>query len=279
MKLELWVYRLLLQAYPKDFRLEFKHEMLQVFRLEFENAKLEKRTLMFWVSVLMDCFCGATREQFFRKGERMNWFVKFCGFSSLILAISFFVETIFRMFHTPGISTANFSQVLLVPRIAFIFLASLGIFGALPAQKNPWEWLGIGSFCLVVALQVFFQATNENSYLYNLTNFVFLAGFLALILARVRFQSTGLDWSDVPQVSKSLMVMIICFSLGLYASTISAPVFETLHYLRGFTRSSTIENRGDIISTLCLSIAYCALSFGIWRSKPTQPNTPNLISG
>ncbi len=42
MKLELWVYKLMLQAYPKDFRLEFGHEMLQVFKLQFEAAKLAK---------------------------------------------------------------------------------------------------------------------------------------------------------------------------------------------------------------------------------------------
>jgi hypothetical protein len=35
MKLELWVYKLLLQAYPKDFKLEFETEMLQVFKLQY----------------------------------------------------------------------------------------------------------------------------------------------------------------------------------------------------------------------------------------------------
>ncbi len=72
MKLEFWVYKLLLQAYPKDFRLEFGNEMLQVFRLELKHAKLERRMLMFWVSAFMDCVCGTTREWFFRKDTGMK---------------------------------------------------------------------------------------------------------------------------------------------------------------------------------------------------------------
>jgi Clp amino terminal domain, pathogenicity island component len=62
MKLELWIYRLLLQAYPKDFRLDFGEEMLQVFRLEHKAAKLEKRMLSFWFCTVKDIVFGAIRE-------------------------------------------------------------------------------------------------------------------------------------------------------------------------------------------------------------------------
>lgn len=76
MKLELWVYKLLLQAYPKDFRLEFGHEMLQVFRLQFEDAKLEKRILTFWFRTVKDIFLSAFRERT-QKQRKSNMVIRY----------------------------------------------------------------------------------------------------------------------------------------------------------------------------------------------------------
>ncbi len=67
MKLELWVYKLMLQAYPKDFKLEFGNEMLQVFKPQLEDAKLEKRMISFWLytvkDILLGAFCEHTQRQ------------------------------------------------------------------------------------------------------------------------------------------------------------------------------------------------------------------------
>jgi Clp amino terminal domain, pathogenicity island component len=55
-------YKFLLRAYPKDFRLEFESEMLQVFRLQHKAAKLERRMLSFWFCTVKDIVFGAIRE-------------------------------------------------------------------------------------------------------------------------------------------------------------------------------------------------------------------------
>ncbi len=55
-------YRFLLRAYPKDFRLEFETEMLQVFKPQLEDAKLEKRIFSFWFRTVTDTFISAFRE-------------------------------------------------------------------------------------------------------------------------------------------------------------------------------------------------------------------------
>lgn len=55
-------YKFLLRVYPKDFRLEFETEMLQVFRLEHKAAKLERRIISFWFCTVMDTFSSVLRE-------------------------------------------------------------------------------------------------------------------------------------------------------------------------------------------------------------------------
>jgi hypothetical protein len=62
MKLEIRIYGWLLKAYPTSFRLEFETEMLQVFKLQNMQARLEKRLLSFWFSVVKDIFLSAIRE-------------------------------------------------------------------------------------------------------------------------------------------------------------------------------------------------------------------------
>ena len=56
-------YKLLLRVYPKDFRLEFETEMLQVFRIQLERAQLEKRVFSFWFCTFKDTFVSAVRER------------------------------------------------------------------------------------------------------------------------------------------------------------------------------------------------------------------------
>ena len=55
-------YKLLLRAYPKDFRLEFETELLQVFRLQHHQAKLENRIFAFWFRTLNDTLSSIIRE-------------------------------------------------------------------------------------------------------------------------------------------------------------------------------------------------------------------------
>ncbi len=279
MKLETRIYGWLLKAYPKAFRLEFETEMLQVFRLEIKNVQLEKRALLFWIATVFDCLRGVAREWFFGKGERMNWFVKFCGLSSLIFASSLFADAGFRMFHRPGHITADFSSTIFNISGGLILFTAIGIFLTLPKRKTRLEWFGIGATCVSVIIQnLFAMFGNHDLEANNRFGFLFLIGYLAICFARVRFHNTSLDWSEMPKISRSLLVVMLFFVLAINASSIFAPVFEALHYLGGLTNKNVIYNRGDIISSILMGLAFVALAFGIWRSKPSQTSTPNLIS-
>ncbi len=62
MKLETRIYGWLLRAYPKEFRLDFETEMLQVFRVQLEVAKLERQVFSFWLHTLKDTLFSIIRE-------------------------------------------------------------------------------------------------------------------------------------------------------------------------------------------------------------------------
>ncbi|HJT66117.1 MAG TPA: hypothetical protein VJ749_06670 [Pyrinomonadaceae bacterium] len=59
------IYRLLLAAYPSDFRREYGDSMLQVFRDSYRDAAVRQRrlaTLDFWLAILRDLVVTASRQ-------------------------------------------------------------------------------------------------------------------------------------------------------------------------------------------------------------------------
>jgi hypothetical protein len=274
MKLELWVYKLMLQAYPKDFRLEFGHEMLQVFRLELKHAKLERRTLMFWVSVFMDCICGGAREQFSRKGERMGWLQKIAILFNLLFVFWSILSLISLLFNFQSPLSFTFQSPMenIMHMFGFsgIFFIYIGIFLSLPFVKNRMEWFGIIISATVIILgtlnaifNVVPEVTSDNTLLVNIFGLFYAAGFLLIIFARVKFRNKKIITAEIPIISKFLIVYFL--------AKFVLPYFNFL--LGQYNNSNNIY-----FLVLTNLLGDSAIAYGIWRSIPTQPNTPTLIS-
>ncbi len=268
MKLETRVYGWLLRAYPKAFRLEFGQEMLQVFKLQFENAQLEKRTLLFWISTVFDCVSSVIREQFFRKSESMNWWQKLGGLSSFVVACTCFTLSISNLLRNPGRAMPDFLETFFAINFLICFpLILIGVFRALPSQKNRLEWFGIFIICsdLLLGILCYFLGIlypQIGEYL----SYIFLVSLLAISLARVKINQHGLLWSEIPNVSRALIFMLLSSWLAINVHSFIDPFYRVFN------------GRGDIISPIFMALGFVTLALGIWHSKPSQPSTPNLIS-
>jgi hypothetical protein len=270
MKLELWVYKWLLQAYPKEFRLEFGHEMLQVFKLELKHAKLERRTLMFWVSAFIDCVWGGTRERFFRKGENMNWLRKLGAISSFLFAVEILASIILRLLQSNFLTSLTYFdlETKILPSVhrGLFALLGIGIILALPAKKNRVELFGIGAFsigwmyCAVILLSYSPDDPNLNMTVIGIFSALLTIGIFAMIFARVKFVQGKITWSELPPVARALIVLTLCNWLLPNALVV---LF-------------TWNTYSNLMATINV-IGWMALGFGIWNSKPLKPSTPNLI--
>lgn len=270
MKLELWVYKMLLQAYPKDFRLEFETEMLQVFRLQIEDAKLEQRTLMFWVSVLMDCVCNATRERFSGKGENMNWLQRLAVFFSLLFAFEGLLELISKLLHFETLLTFISPNPIEIWLNMFyfvgIFSIYLGMFASLPKKRNFMEHLSISTLIVFFILTILPRILKNSSSWIDGDNIfsiiIFVIGFLGIAFARIKIENRGVNFSEIPFISKifSIYFLISFLIPAIMMSLLSNNSISNLSYLFVF------------ISLL----GYLVIAFGIWRSNQTNPSTPNL---
>jgi hypothetical protein len=272
MKLELWIYRLMLQAYPKDFRLDFGHEMLQVFKLELKHAKLERRTLMFWVSALADCVFGATREQFFRRGESMNWLRKIAIFSSLLIVFQSLNILLMGVFHFQNL----FLPSLIIPIGKYLpilsFLAMsltfIGVFLSLSEEKNKLEQFGT-ILLTMIFLTRFLEIFNILILKFNgkdlLISFTYVISISLVVFARLKISNGKLDFSKIPMIAKFLVAYFLLEFIFPYLIIFLTPNDQSYQNLSYFF-------------SLASFFAYLALAFGIWRSIPTQSNTSNLIS-
>src|SRR5689334_23043295 len=66
------IYRLLLAAYPADFRHEYGQSMLQVFRDSYRDASVRQgklATINFWLAILRDLIVSASRQHIENAGE------------------------------------------------------------------------------------------------------------------------------------------------------------------------------------------------------------------
>ena len=71
-KLSCRIYRLLLAAYPADFRREYGDSMLQVFRDSYRDASVRQAKLArfdFWLAILRDLVVTASRQHIENVGE------------------------------------------------------------------------------------------------------------------------------------------------------------------------------------------------------------------
>lgn len=273
MKLEHWFYKLLLRAYPKDFRLEFGHEMMQIFQLELRDAKLERRTLMFWISAFVDCLCGATRESFFGKGANMNWLRKLGAISSLLFAFESLASIILRLLHSDFLTSLTFfdveTKILPLVHRGLFALLGIGIILALPAKKNRVELFGIGAFsigwiyCAVILLSYSPDDPNLNLTVIGIFSALLTIGILAMMFARVKFVQGKIIWSEMPPVARALIVLTLC-------NWLLPTIFEALFTVQ----SNTYFNLTSTINVL----GWITLGFGIWNSRPLQFSPPNLIS-
>lgn len=267
MKLELWAYKILLQAYPKDFRLKFGHEMLQIFHLQLEDAKLERRTLMFWVSALMDCIFGATREQFFRRGESMNWLRKIAIFSSLLIVFQSLVILMWGLFHFQSpilpIFITQVGKSLPTLNLIAILLTFIGVFLSLSVKKNKLEWFGVSMFIIIFFtnfLEVFnilpLKFVSKNLMISS----IYIISIFSITFARIKINDSKLDFSKIPTIAKFLLLYFLLQYILPYLIIFLTPNNQNLVYFFSLTSFS----------------GYLALAFGIWFSKPAQQNTPNL---
>ena len=273
MKLETHIYGWLLQAYPKDFRLEFGQELQQVFRLELKNAHLERKTLMFWISTVFDCLLGAARERFSRKGDAMNWLQNLGAISSFLFGLEALMFLILNSLQGNLLSSFEITYLTsamnpFLHRI-LLFLLGIGIILALPSQKNRIELFGIGAFsigwiyCTLILLSYSPDDPNINLTVIGIFSAILSLGVPGIIFARVKFVQGKIIWSEMPLVARALIVLSLC-------NWFLPNLFEVL-----FTFQSHIYS----ILTLTINvIGWTALAFGIWHSKPSQPSTTNLIS-
>ncbi len=271
MKLELWVYRLMLQAYPKDFRLEFGHEMLQVFKLKLKHAKLEKQLPAFWLNTVFDCILSAVHQRFLRKGERMNWLKQLGAISSLLFTVETLAFLILRLLHSDFLTSLTYFdiQTKILPMVhrGLLALLGIGIVLALPAKKNRIEMFGIGAFsigwnyCAVILYSYSPDDPNLNLTVIGMFSALLTIGILAMMFARVKLVQGKIIWSEMPLVARALIVLTLCNWL----------LPNVLVVLLNW---NTYSNLTPMINAL----GWMALGFGIWNSKPSQSSTPNLIS-
>ena len=273
MKLETHIYGWLLQAYPKDFRLEFSQELQQVFRLELENAHLERKTLMFWISTVFDCLSNATRERFFGKGNAMNWLQKLGAISSFFIGFETLAYIVLKLLHVEFISSMEFisltSKINPVMHRILLFFLGVGIILALPLQKNRVESFGIGAFsigwiyCALILLSYSPDDPNINLTIIGIFSALLCVGVLAIIFARVKFLQGKILWSEMPLVARTLIVATLC-------NWLLPTVFEALLTIQ--------SNVYSVLTPSITILGWMALAFGIWHSKLSQPSTTNLIS-
>ena len=270
MKLELWVYRLLLQAYPKDFRLEFENEMLQVFRSQLKDAKLEKKLPAFWLKTVFDCIFSAVHQRFSRKGEHMNWLKQLGAISSLLFTVETLASLILRLLHSDFLTSSTYfdiqTRILPLVHRGLLALLGIGIVLALPAKKNRVELFGIGAFsigwmyCAVILLSYSPDDPNLNMTVLGIFSALLPIGIFAMIFARVKLVQGKIIWSQMPLVARALIVLTLCNWL----------LPNILVVLLSW---NTYSNLTPAINAL----GWMALGFGIWNSKPLQPSKPNLI--
>ena len=300
MKLETRIYGWLLRVYPKDFRLEFGQEMAQVFRLDLEKAKLEKRTLMFWISTVFDCLYGATREWLFRRGESMHWLRGMAIFFGLLAAlqgilfpiVAVYVVQNLILFTIPALFPTSSIPFFNINEIGFLII-QIAVFLSLPSSKNRLEWFGFITFNFMFILGVFLpyifgsfadNFANPNSIIYKIILFIEAISLLSMIFARVKYKNKKFDFREMPRISK---ILILYFLSIFFMIPIRFWIYENLDFYSSFFNIGNSEVyfpsiisfgnlkvylpniavTGDLIG---IFFSNMILVFGIWISKPAQ---------
>jgi hypothetical protein len=273
MKLEIRIYGWLLKAYPTSFRLEFETEMLQVFKLQNMQARLEKRLLSFWLSTVFDWISSVAHQRFLRKGESMNWLQKLGAISSFLFGLEILAYIFLKLLHVNLLSSIDFLTLIaretpVLHGFLFSFLG-IGIIAALPHQKNRVELFGIGAFSVgwiysaLILPSYLPEDPNVNLTMLAIFSTILLFGILAIIFARVRLARGKLIWSEMPIVSRALIVFCL---FNFFLPTVLPQFF--------MSEPSIYSVLGRSINAL----GWMSLAFGIWHSKPFQPHSPNAIS-
>ena len=305
-------YKFLLRAYPKEFRLEFEAEMLQVFRIQLEHAQLEKRAFLFWVSTVFDCLRGAAREWFFRKDNDMNWLrnlaIFFCivfAFQSLFFQIGgvYFVNGLipFDIVMPFGFFDFLYPTVFIVSNYIGFFVIKIGVFLSLPFQKNVLEKWSLVLFLLIFILNQLFsifrnrvpEITSQDILMWNISSIFEGLGCVFIIFSRVQFRNRKLYFTQLPVISKILIVYFLfhIFMIPIQSWVRSPEHSYSIDFNLGFLDiyfPSIVKIGNSVIYIPNISTFYILvnmfisnmiLAFGIWVSKPRQTTQiPKLVS-